>query len=172
MLKRLHYLGRRNFLKDYQWCSWASSYVFLQRNTLANSTMKLWTLLTRYTHAHHVPHAEHVKRCRLDEMAKSGRNDIEDFCCGVSLLRRRAVSAYPVHGPVQVISCHCCPVVFNLFVGQLIIYISLDSFSSLLLSSILPLSSILWGLHCDGTMSSMCQKGIYTMRKPVYVFQS
>ena len=82
-------------------------------------------------------HAEHVKSCRSDEMAKSGRDDIEDFCSGVSLQRCQAVSAYPVHGPVQVISCHGCPVVFNPFVEQLIIYISLDSFSSLLSSSIL-----------------------------------
>ena len=31
--------------------------------------------LLRYTHAHHVPHAKHMESCRLDEMAKRGRDD-------------------------------------------------------------------------------------------------
>ena len=33
--------------------------------------------MTRYTHAHHVPHAEHVQRS--DEMVKHSRDDVEDF---------------------------------------------------------------------------------------------
>ena len=44
--------------------------------------------LTRYTHAHHVPHAENVERS--DEMLKHGRDNVEDFedvsgtlCCPV-----------------------------------------------------------------------------------------
>ena len=32
---------------------------------------------TRYTHAHQVPHAEHVERS--DEMVKRSRDDVEDF---------------------------------------------------------------------------------------------
>ena len=39
--------------------------------------------LTRYTHAHHVPHAEHVERS--DEMVKRNVEDFEDVsgtpCC-------------------------------------------------------------------------------------------
>ena len=34
-------------------------------------------VLTRYTHAHHVPHAEHVERS--DEMVKRSRDDVEGF---------------------------------------------------------------------------------------------
>ena len=37
----------------------------------------LGVLRTRYTHAHDVPHAEHVERS--DEMVKHGRDDVEDF---------------------------------------------------------------------------------------------
>ena len=33
--------------------------------------------LTRYAHAHHVPHAEHVERS--DEMMKCSEDDVEDF---------------------------------------------------------------------------------------------
>ena len=47
--------------------------------------------LTRYTHAHHVPHAEHVQRS--DEMVKHSRDDVEDFedvsgtsCCPLPVL--------------------------------------------------------------------------------------
>ena len=33
--------------------------------------------VTRYMHAHHVPHAEHVERS--DEIVKRSRDDVEDF---------------------------------------------------------------------------------------------
>ena len=41
--------------------------------------LSLSAVYTRYMHAHHVPHAEHVESCRSDEMAKRGRDDVEGF---------------------------------------------------------------------------------------------
>ena len=81
--------------------------------------------ITRYTHAHQVPHAEHMK----------WRN---------SKRWRRAVLRLSVHesaseinrsgGDAQVVSCHRHLVVFHLFVEQLTVSIHLDLFWRLLSS--------------------------------------
>ena len=40
-------------------------------------TLSKWeNNIARYTHAHHVPHVEHMKSCWSDEMAKRGRDDV------------------------------------------------------------------------------------------------
>ena len=72
--------------------------------------------LGRYMHAHHVPHAEHVESSIGQKYYGEVRNEVETTLS----------SAYPVHGSasetdhsdvdVQVISYHCCLVVFHIFV--------------------------------------------------------
>ena len=54
-----------------------------------------WVYITRYTHAHHVPHAEHVERS--DEMVKCSRDYVEDFEDVSGMLS----SACPVHSSVS-----------------------------------------------------------------------
>ena len=76
-------------------------------------------ILTRYTHAHHVPHAEHVKSSKW----RSSKHCRDDAVLS---------SAYPVHGSVskanrsgadaQVVSCHRYLVVFHSFIEQLTVF--------------------------------------------------
>ena len=71
---------------------------------------------TRYTHAHEVPHAEHMERWRSLALAR----------------QRRAVLCLSVHGSAskvngsgcdtQVVSCHRYLVVFHPFVEQLTVF--------------------------------------------------
>ena len=60
--------------------------------------LNLVTGFTRYTHAHYMPHVEHVESCRSDEMAKHGRDVVWSLLIATS----------------------CCPpsFVFYLFVEQ------------------------------------------------------
>ena len=96
---------------------------------------------TRYTHVHHLPHAEHVESCQSDEMAN---------CCPLPMPFIKWIGCWCTN--------HCYPVIFHPFVEQLTVFyidISLDSFSSL------PSSSILWVLHHDmapweGHTSKLC----------------
>ena len=109
---------------------------------------------SRYTHAHHVPHAEHVE----SSIRKNGdgRSMVKTTPC--------CASAYPVHGSaskvnrlgadMQVVPCHGY-FVFRPFVDQLTVFYI--SGLVLVLSSILRVLNLI-ATSTHGIMSITCQK--------------
>ena len=89
--------------------------------------------ITRYTHAHHEPHAQHVESCRSDEMVERVRDDsvpplwslpTATLCsppCTYAV-NRLASEVNPSGADPQVDFCHCYPVVFQPFVEQLTVF--------------------------------------------------
>ena len=107
-----------------------------------HTNMEKFHIRTRYTHAHHFPHAKHMESSIRRN--GDGQSTVETMPC--------CASAYPIHGSAsqvnrlganaQVVSCHGY-LVFHPFVEQLTV-----SYVSRL---VLALSSILRILNLDAT---------------------
>jgi len=108
--------------------------------------------LTKYTHVHHVPHAEHVESSIGRKMAKVECCQDEAILSSAYPVYRSASKANRSGADAQVVSCHRYLVVFHPFIEQLTVFHT----SGLILvsSSILDLN-----LYRDSIMSGTCQRG-------------
>ena len=74
---------------------------------------------TRYTHAHQVPHAEHIESSEMAKLEALVRQRCAVLCLSV---HKSVSEVNRSGGDAQVVSCHCYLVVFYPFVEQLTVF--------------------------------------------------
>ena len=107
------------------------------------------TLFTvdRHTHAHHVPHAEHVESSIGQNGDARSAIATAPYCPSPILFTGQQAKVNRSGGDAQVVSCHHYLVVFHPFVKQLTVFRT----SRFVLASSFILRVLDFGLHRDGT---------------------